>query len=100
MTKLKNTLNILNVNSKLFHEWKTLSNTEVVLAKFFFEGAEIAVSEWLNCLDENCSPETQYAAGGGASLALEMDNSYSIAELIYKAFISEFNIAYNLAEGE
>jgi hypothetical protein len=103
MNKLKNTLDILNSESVLFHDWKCedVEGNNIVSAKFFYDGNEIAVIEWLDCMHDTFSPDTYYSNGGGAeNLALEMDTPEATAYLAYKAFISEFNIAYNLAKGE
>jgi hypothetical protein len=122
MTKLKNTLAILNANSKLFvansklfHEWHYDWSTEftedgedhlLIKAKFFFDGAEIHICEWLWRLAPNepnatrAHEDTYYETKGFQNLITEMDAHPHAARLAYYAFISEFNIAYNLAEGK
>ncbi len=119
MNKLQNTLNILNseTGSKLFHEWHYEWSEELtedgdahllIKAKFFFDGAEIHICEWAwnlaphELLATKSHKETYFSSVLGEQiLVMEMDvTSCSVVHLLYRAFLSEFNIAYNLAEGE
>lgn len=106
MTKLRNALDTLKLRtcgSLLFRDWKCedVEGAQMVSATFYYDGAEVKIMEWLNCLDETCSPDSYYSQGcGQMGLMDEMSCSQSTAYLAYKAFTSEFNIAYNLVEGE
>jgi len=100
--KLQNTLDILNseTGSKLFHEWHFIwednnNKTDyfkclLIKAKFFHEGEELEVMEWLDCLDGTDTSNSYYSK----------EKLLNLRIFYYKAFISEFKIAYNLAEGE
>ena len=106
MTKLQNTLDILNhedMGSSLFHNWRIEVSDEVdgvavmVCALFYFEGEKIKIREWYQCLNKD-EPTISLYYGGGEKELIYKIKSLSHVQTVYVAFISEFNIAYNLSQ--